>query len=177
MVIRASEPRRSANSSCVDPKISRKSLARNFPTLRAAEAVMVFIDILRRRWKPPTFQRRVVCNRMSRAGSAVTRMISWTISQLLPAGRSMKLGVEIRKSRSLFGRGAYLLVASFNQSDACPLPTPSKSVGDQRPDNLRVDQRDFVARRGHRLRRRKFARTSARPGGGSCIRLHQVPLM
>src|SRR5258707_10934028 len=49
MVIRASEPRRSANSSWAEPKISRKSLARNSPSLRAADAVMVFIDILRLR--------------------------------------------------------------------------------------------------------------------------------
>src|SRR6202011_6317152 len=49
MVIRASEPRRSADLSYLEPKISRKSLARYFPNLRAADAVTVFIDILRLR--------------------------------------------------------------------------------------------------------------------------------
>src|ERR1700730_18976861 len=49
MVIRASEPNRSADLSYLEPKISRKSLARYFPNLRAADAVTVFIDILRLR--------------------------------------------------------------------------------------------------------------------------------
>ena len=40
MVIRASEPRRSACSSCLGPKTSRKSLVRNLPSLRAADAVI-----------------------------------------------------------------------------------------------------------------------------------------
>ena len=46
MVLRASEARRSATSSCAGPKIRRKSLARNFASLLAANAVMVFTDIL-----------------------------------------------------------------------------------------------------------------------------------
>src|SRR6267378_6971511 len=46
MVLRANEPRRSATSLCAGPKIRRKSLARNLPSLLAANAVMVFTNIL-----------------------------------------------------------------------------------------------------------------------------------
>src|SRR6478672_10103723 len=44
MVLRASEPRRSATSSCAGPKTRRKSLARNLPNLLAAIAVIDFTD-------------------------------------------------------------------------------------------------------------------------------------
>ena len=44
MVIRASEPRRSASSSCVEPKISWKSLVRNLPSLRAADAALFTVS-------------------------------------------------------------------------------------------------------------------------------------
>src|ERR1700716_1367080 len=47
MVARAAEPRRSASSSCAEPKMRRKSLVRKLPSLCAAMAVMVFTDVLR----------------------------------------------------------------------------------------------------------------------------------
>src|SRR2546422_9624374 len=42
MVLRASAPKRSAILSCARPKTRRKSLARNLPSLLAANAVIVF---------------------------------------------------------------------------------------------------------------------------------------
>src|SRR5258705_1288463 len=42
MVLRARAPKRSAMSSCAGPKTRRKSLARNLPSLLAANAVIVF---------------------------------------------------------------------------------------------------------------------------------------
>src|SRR5882672_1847770 len=47
MVTRAAEPRRSASSSCAEPKIRRKSLVRKLPSLVAAIAVIAFIHVLR----------------------------------------------------------------------------------------------------------------------------------
>src|SRR6516225_11150018 len=46
MVLRASEPSRSAISSYAGPKSLRKSFARNLPRCFAADAVIVFTDIL-----------------------------------------------------------------------------------------------------------------------------------
>jgi hypothetical protein len=45
IVLRAKEPRRAPTSSCVDPRICRKSLVRNLPSLLAANVVTVFTDI------------------------------------------------------------------------------------------------------------------------------------
>src|SRR6476469_1953516 len=42
MVLRAKAPKRSAISFCAGPKTRRKSLARNLPSLLAANAVIVF---------------------------------------------------------------------------------------------------------------------------------------
>src|ERR1700681_291351 len=47
MVARAAEPRRSASSSCAEPKMRRKSLVRKLPSLVAAIAVIAFIYVLR----------------------------------------------------------------------------------------------------------------------------------
>src|SRR3979490_1139628 len=47
MVARATEPSRSASSWCAEPKMRRKSLVRKLPSLCAAIAVIVFIDVLR----------------------------------------------------------------------------------------------------------------------------------
>src|SRR3981081_731199 len=47
MVARAAEPRRSASSSCAEPKMRRKSLVRKLPSLVAAIAIIVFIHVLR----------------------------------------------------------------------------------------------------------------------------------
>src|SRR6266700_4196630 len=46
MVLRAKAPKRSAILSCARPKTRRKSLARNLPSLLAANAVIVFTDHL-----------------------------------------------------------------------------------------------------------------------------------
>src|ERR1039457_1019499 len=49
IVLRASDPKRSAISSCAGPKTRRKSLARNLPNLLAAIAAIVFTDRLQDR--------------------------------------------------------------------------------------------------------------------------------
>jgi hypothetical protein len=94
MVMRASEPRRSANSSCAEPKISRKSLERNLPSLRAADAVMVFIDILRPGQPPPAMP----C-RLNSHGRPLPDVLQHGIERYACHGRSQELSGGIPTSK------------------------------------------------------------------------------